>query len=779
MKTTPEIPIKKNTNQNKVYNNNQIKNHSISDTICQMILEKMISNVFSQSLNNKINSKINDYCFDFISKCINSFIKTDFIFYENEQYNNDKEKQKLYYSYVPRTKMNKEIKIIEPKMPDYDRYDSVKAKIVKEIKSNNSYSEMSITNNISGNYQEHNSEKKLFSKYVVKRSQNKLNTLKEALEYDAKLNKNKNINNENNKKGKKVHDENMNNKNKINLMEKIKNVEINVGSHMAKRKSQYFVIDLPYSDLPRDVYENKYMQMNSNEENNLLRIEREKEILDKEQKKLLEEKKLKMENENNSKINQNKEFDSNKVTFDPNGEIINVNIPNTNTFSKEFFISKTTVIEKNRNINLKGKRISSPNIKLNNLDSQNENGSKNYNENKVNKNDDNENKALNKEKVAKRLKKVKARFSLIPKSKKNLINAKKIEKIEYNPISIEEKKVNQALFQKNKILPSGLNFDKIIPEVGVIIKNDDNQRQIKEGGFAYYSKYNKPSVNEYSALMMETLKINHHLLTSSLSSGNLNKNNSHNIYNTETQEYNGYKQEFNDNNNPLIQNAFQTLSVKKQLKLNDNKITKTLVKNKSNIIPHTYNINNNKSLFNTIDDKHYKIKNTELFNNIKIKKNMIPNLYSFLTVSDKPDKDEDNEILFNGIKRGKLKVNGSSDAIIKSNNNNNKYHLNVPLPKKIINLKEENILPKIKINNNNMSQNKENNLELIGEDLIDDFNSKIIKNKNWGNFSGKETHEVKNRFRKPIKCYKLNELKKIIEPRKRVPHNINTHSGKK
>ena len=201
----------------------------------------------------------------------------------------------------------------------------------------------------------------------------------------------------------------------------------------------------------------------------------------------------------------------------------------------------------NRHLNIKGKRISSPNIKLNNLDSQNEKGKTNYNENKVNKNGDNENKALNNEKVAKRLKKVKKRFSAIPKSKSSLINAKKIEKIEYNPISIEEKKVNQALYQKNKVLPSGHNFDKIIPEVGVIIKNDDNQRQIKEGGFEYYSKYNKPSVNEYSALMMETLKINHHLLTSSLSSGNLNKNNWHNIYNTETQEYNGYKQEFNDN----------------------------------------------------------------------------------------------------------------------------------------------------------------------------------------------------------------------------------------
>ena len=777
MKTTPEFPIKKNTTKNKVNNNNEIKNYSISDTICQIILEKIISNVFAQSFNNKINSKINDYCFNFLSNCINSFIKTDFIFYENEQNNNEKDKQKLYYSSTHRTKVNKEIVIMEPKMPDYDRYDSVKAKIVKETKNNNSYSENSITNSISGNYQEHNSEKKLFSKYAVKRSHKKLNTLKETLEYEAQLNNNKNANNGNNKKEKKIYDENENENNLKEKNIKIKSDEINAERNKARRKSQLFIIDLPYSDLPRDAYENKYMQMNSNEENNLLRIEREKEIFEKEQKRLLEENRHKLENEKNLKINQNKEFDSTKVTFDPNGEIINVNIPNTDTFSKEFFISKTAVIEKNRDVNIKEKRISSPNIKLNNLDSQNENSNQNDNEYIVSQNSDHENSiALKDKKVAKRLKK---RFTLIPKSKSSLSNAKKIEKIEYNPLSIEEKKVNQVLFQKNKVLPSGHNFDKIIPEVGVIIKHDDNQNQIKEGGFEYYSKYNKPSVNEYSTLIMETLKANNHLLTSSLSSGNLNKNNSHNLYNTETQEYNGYKQEFNENNNPLIQNAIQTLSVKKQLKLNDGNITKTLIKNKSSIIPHTYSTNNKKRLFNTLDGKHYKIKNTELFNNIKIKKNLVPNLYSFLTVSDKPEKDENKDILSNEINKGKLKVvNGSSDTTIKSNNNI-KYHSIIPLPKKKINLKEKNILPKIKINNNNMSQNKENHLELIGEDLINDFNSKIIKNKHWGNFSGKDAHEVKNIFRKPIKYYKLNELKQIIEPRKRVPHNINTHHGKK
>ena len=406
MKTTPEFPIKKNTTKNKVNNNNEIKNYSISDTICQIILEKIISNVFAQSFNNKINSKINDYCFNFLSNCINSFIKTDFIFYENEQNNNEKDKQKLYYSSTHRTKVNKEIVIMEPKMPDYDRYDSVKAKIVKETKNNNSYSENSITNSISGNYQEHNSEKKLFSKYAVKRSHKKLNTLKETLEYEAQLNNNKNANNGNNKKEKKIYDENENENNLKEKNIKIKSDEINAERNKARRKSQLFIIDLPYSDLPRDAYENKYMQMNSNEENNLLRIEREKEIFEKEQKRLLEESRHKLENEKNLKINQNKEFDSTKVTFDPNGEIINVNIPNTDTFSKEFFISKTAVIEKNRDVNIKEKRISSPNIKLNNLDSQNENSNQNDNEYLVSQNSDHENSiALKDKKVAKRLKK--------------------------------------------------------------------------------------------------------------------------------------------------------------------------------------------------------------------------------------------------------------------------------------------------------------------------------------------------------------------------------------
>ena len=43
------------------------------------------------------------------------------------------------------------------------------------------------------------------------------------------------------------------------------------------------------------------------------------------------------------KIKLNREFDTNKLTFDSNGNIININIPNIDSFSKEFYITKPTI----------------------------------------------------------------------------------------------------------------------------------------------------------------------------------------------------------------------------------------------------------------------------------------------------------------------------------------------------------------------------------------------------------------------------------------------------
>jgi hypothetical protein len=164
------------------------------------------------------------------------------------------------------------------------------------------------------------------------------------------------------------------------------------------------------------------------------------------------------------------------------------------------------------------------------------------------------------------------------------MNSQKV-KIEYNTLPEEEKKKNQRI----KLTPSGSNFDKIILEIGVVIQNDnDDENEIKKGGFEFYHKFNKPSINEYTQLVKEALKLNNKFKYSSLTIGdvnlNYNKKSINNNFNTEQSDYNGYKQVFIDNNNPLIQNSLESFSsMKSKADYNNSNNRKSLIKNKSEI----------------------------------------------------------------------------------------------------------------------------------------------------------------------------------------------------
>ena len=338
--------------------------------------------------------------------------------------------------------------------------------------------------------------------------------------------------------------------------------------------------------------------MNSNEENNLLRFEREKDNINKEQQKLLEKIKNKKDYEKKLKSKLNKEFDSKKITFDSNGKIINLNIPNIDSFPNDFNISKQTITElKMGNITPYSfgkeiqEKISDKNLKLNKQNSaniiflDNKNLKNNIKENFINKDIFKdakfEKKMSHKINVISKFKVLKPSYSL------KSINQKKPKiTIEYNPILEEDKKTNPKI----KIPPSGPNFDKIVPEIGVVIQND-NKIQVKKGGFEFYNKYNKPSIKEFSQLVEQTLKLNNQLITSPITTENIDNNIklSKKNMNTEQSDYNGYNPEFIENNNPLIKNAVEQLSNIK----NDNRYNnKSLIKNKSHIVYNS--INNNK-----------------------------------------------------------------------------------------------------------------------------------------------------------------------------------------
>ena len=749
MKVTLENTL--TTKENKFLNTIDDNNYGIPDTICQIIINKIISKVVSQSRNNLIYSKINSHCFDFIMNFIDPFLSTDFIFHEhhskNDIRNSETENQNidLNFSKIHQNISNTWVEIFEPDTPELDRYNPENIKIVKEEKNNNKGKE---ANNLVDN---DNKEIKPINNKP--RRENKLNTLKESLELESHLN-NKNESNEENKKNEEK--ENIRDNNKSNT----KKYRIKEQREKTRKNTKNLIIDLPCYDIPKEVYENKYITLNSNEENNLLRIEMEREIINREQQKNFEMIKNKKEYEKKIKIKFTKEFDSNKITFDSNGNIINLNIPNIDSFSNEFYISKPIIT------NLEVKTTSS------NL----ENGIKGLKNKFIkylsgniippNKKENDLIKPVIKENNINLTKKISKKINYISKIKiinpslslNSILNHRKAIKIEYNQKEKEEKKSNKKI----KIPPSGSNFENIIPEVGVIIKN--NQRnQTKEGGFAYYNKYKKPSVNEYNQLVIETLKLNQ--LTSSLTSIS-NKNETMKL-NENNSEYNGYNQEFFDNNNPLIQNAVTSSS-------NHNK---SLMKNK-NLFHSVENkkINNIKLISNSFDKKTN--------NTIKLKKNILePNLYQYLTknniedenfLEDKEGISNKNVILKSLKKRSFSNLYKSTDEIITNNNNNKIYSFS---PGKKINILRNKIGSLPNIRNKNMNKN---NVEFIGEDIIDNFNSKILKNRNWGDYLLSERNnmentrkEIKNTFRKQFKLKKSNELKELLFNRKRVPHVMN------
>ena len=76
-------------------------------------------------------------------------------------------------------------------------------------------------------------------------------------------------------------------------------------------------------------------------------------------------------------------------------------------------------------------------------------------------------------------------------------------------------------------------------------------------------------------------------------------------------------------------------------------------------------------------------------------------------------------------------------------------------------------------------------MDLIGEDFIDNFNSKILKNKNWGdyifserNIMGTIQREFKSSFRKPYKLKKMKEFKELLGTRKRINQAMNIFNEK-
>ena len=674
-------------------NSNNKQSSDIADTLATILIDKIITTAVITSKVNQTYKTLNDHCFTYLTNFINPYLETSFIFYENGIEDSDIQKNKIYFSRKPLEKMNTWDLIPEPNTNEIDRFANTKTKIkqfkkksenvvdgvkessfvfdadedIKYIKSNE--------NDFNETIDIQNNKNKEGKKSQEKSSKDNININKE----------NKNINNSNAKQNNQSwmkSSKNLNNipqtnkkeiqpkKPKINIKKSRLNKYLEENAPKKKEKEEILEISIT-DDLPKEAYENAYTLINSSDENNRLRREREIEIEKRNASRLAE---LEREKRAKQKLYRRieKDFDSNRLTFDSNGKIINLRTI-SETLAGDFVSSRIRVKpdqnKKKEILTLKDVIYPIPGIELN--------SSKNIKNENINNNKE----IMNK---------IDADISKIV-VEKNFEN-----KVDKNNKNHKEK-------EKGSILPSGYNFDKFVPEVGVVVTGE-KENEKKEGGFEYVKKYNKPSFNELSRFISESINNSNNFSSYLNSNSDINVNiksiNNDNLK-TDGNNYIGYKEEFNENN-PLMQNVH---------KMNNNIKYFSPDLKKFNSL-NIYNSNSNirkRNLLNSYDKLNTEI---EQYQSIQLSKNFDTNNIHLKNIFDEP--------LTSNLGKKYLK---SIDANLDKMN----YFQKAVLPfKKFINKKNKKELKKIQ------KEKEKQQKKSSDEEFINKFNSKIINNKEWG-----------------------------------------------
>lgn len=440
-------------NENKKQNENT---HQTTEAIIKIIVDKIINLSVKKSYSNKINSELGNYCFNFMKDSISSMFELYYITHTNEQIKNKSKrniannKNELLFK-AKKSKNNTWIEISEPKNLGSDRYEGCninykelqpheeEQKVNKQTNQNNIKTKISTTkstfSSIHNSYASKKSSKKIELIDIIESNKDLL------IPNNLNYNKENNIPNDNNNK---LQNNNIQNKNKKNQ-----------------------IIDFPCEDIPNldDQTSIKYDLPNID----LLRKEYEKELLKKEEdkKKQKREKEkeviqLKFMNDNNNK----KIIDSNKLTFDSDGQIISFRQYRTDNL-KDFLIPRNFIREVKKN------NISNPSPKNT-------------------RNSDNNDKTSSK----------------TPKKNIQIIE----DIIKNETINQDQTKINNKVFEK--IIPSGSNYQIMSPEIGVTIKENG---QWKEGPKDFSKYFKKYSLKDYDEMLNEHLPtLNKNFLRTSL-----------------------------------------------------------------------------------------------------------------------------------------------------------------------------------------------------------------------------------------------------------------------
>ena len=544
------------------------------------------------------------------------------------------------------------------------------------------------------------------------------NSLKESeFENDIKNNKGNNKNEKTNKRNKNYRNKIL----KLKFLMNKQNIDLN-DDKIRKEKKKEPILEIPGIYIPYNDKEKINILLNDTEENKYLRKEWKLNMIEKE-KKLLKEQLIKKNARPKLLINKEmKLINSHELTFDSNGKILKLNLNKVNSLKQDFLSSKVTLKNKKEAITpiqtstqLFKKSSSANKRKLSNVKLKDINNQEivEYNE----------------------------------EEKMNYIN-------EFNDEYFKNKKNNQNKNIEKQIL-SGSNFEKMRPEIGVIISNTDNgkKKEKKSGGFDYIKKYNRPSMNELSQFLSSSnndIKPNNNNSNNKMTSflysySNTNNNNDYKTKNN----YIGYKEHFNDERNPLFQNAFN---------LNDRKSRNLLLKRE---------IGNKKSLSNeNIFRTNKIIKKGKSYNNIILLKDeqnfngkdinsnylssvnniFLSNKFNFPNL--KILFSEENENYLNADMNKNVTKNLGNIKVMKENKSNLIYSI------KDIRKDNKNFLPNI---------NADKNKNILGKDYINKFLINTIQKRNlsYGNLENINDINKENSYKNQFLKIKKNNNKNV------------------
>jgi hypothetical protein len=455
---------------------------------------------------------------------------------------------------------------------------------------------------------------------------------------------------------------------------------------------------MKYKEIPgieKEYIHDKYDPPNIN----VLRKEREEEIIkkEKEEKKNLNIKKIMeiVKNANNENNNNSKKkiklFDSNKLTFDSNGKILSFKQVSIESLMNDFATLKDSI--KSFDANIKLKKIKKKNTK---------NISQTRDDDKAHTNI--------KEKVVKN-----------PEDDPNGINR-------YNYVKLN-------LDKNEQIIPSGSNFSIMLPNIGVILKEDE---QIKEGNRdfgKYFKKYSKEDydkiLNDYVPLQNRTMlknKINE-------SAGGMNR--------TMTKKIS--KKILNNSNNSIKMSTNNNL-------LGNNLLLSTRTQNSSQI----NNIFNNIDSSNPLINHDNTIQGNDSFNNTNNrninfniskdnKYNTLNNSSLLKTLKSYKHQSYNNSFLNSNYINANKTRNGSYDTLhgfIKLNKNTSSLKNELDSLKDLDEKSDLNLYPKpkkIDIRHKNIFESNYRDFRRLknkdnqAKNNLNEFNKKIISNQGWGN----------------------------------------------